>query len=116
MSSRANLLIINISDIDSYISILLNIILPDIEAIFKTSYNLTLVFKKEDELNKGNYLPVSVPSHSSKIFERIVFNEMNLVFQFKLSPVLTGFRKHHSKQNGYGQKGWYYVYGSVESV
>ena len=32
------------------------------------------VFKKEDELNKENYLSVSVLFHVSKIFERIVFN------------------------------------------
>ena len=31
---------------------------------------VTLVFKKEDELNEENYHPVSVLSHASKIFEK----------------------------------------------
>ena len=60
---------------------------------------MTPVFKKEDELNKENYGPVSVLSHASKIFERIVFNQMNLFFESKFSPQLTGFRKNHSTQN-----------------
>ena len=60
---------------------------------------MTPVFKKEDELNKENYRPVSVLSHASKIFERIVFNQMNLFFESKFSPQLTGFRKNHSTQN-----------------
>ena len=59
---------------------------------------MTPVFKKEDELNKENYHPVSVLSHASKIFERIV-NQMNLFFESKFSPQLTGFRKNHSTQN-----------------
>ena len=45
------------------------------------SAEVTPVFKKEDELNKENYCPVSVLSHPSKIFERIVFNQMNLFFE-----------------------------------
>ena len=62
---------------------------------------MTPVFKKEDELNKENYRPVSVLSHASKIFERIVFNQMNLFFESKFSPQLTGFRKNHSTQNAF---------------
>ena len=60
---------------------------------------MTPVFKKEDELNKENYRPVSALSHASKIFERIVFNQMNLFFESKFSPQLTVFRKNHSTHN-----------------
>ena len=60
---------------------------------------MTPVFKKEDESNKENYRPVSVLSHTSKIFERIVFNQMNLFFESKFSLQLTGFRKNHCPQN-----------------
>ena len=60
---------------------------------------LTPVFKKEGELNKENCGPVSVLSQASKIFERIVFNQMNLFFESKFSPQLTGFSKNHSTQN-----------------
>ena len=44
----------------------------------------TPVFKKEDELSKENYRPISVVSHAFKIFEKIVFK---------------GLRKNHSSQN-----------------
>ena len=57
------------------------------------------MFKKEDELNKENYRLFSVFPHASKIFERIVFNQMNIFFESRFSPVLTGFRKNHSTQN-----------------
>ena len=42
---------------------------------------VTPVFKKKDELNKENYRPVNVLPHASKIFERIVFSQMNLFFR-----------------------------------
>ena len=57
------------------------------------------VLKKEDELNKENYRSISVLSHASKIFERIVFNQMNLFFESRFSPLLAGFRKNRSTQN-----------------
>ena len=60
---------------------------------------MTPVFKKEGELNKENDRPVSVLSHASMIFERIVFNQMNLFFESRFSPLLAGFRKNHSTQN-----------------
>ena len=60
---------------------------------------MTPVFKKEDELSKENYCPVSVLSHASKIFERIVSHQMNIFFEYKFSPQLTGFHKNRSTQN-----------------
>ena len=60
---------------------------------------MTPVFNKEDELNKENYRPVSVLSHASKIFERIVFNQMNLFLESRFSSLLAGFCKEHSTQN-----------------
>ena len=89
--------------VDSYIPILTKILNTSLErGCFPNQLKLaevTPVFKKEDELNKENYRPVSVVSHASKIFERIVFNQMNLFFESKFSPQLTGFRKNHSTQN-----------------
>ena len=55
--------------------------------------------KKEDELNKESYRPDSVLSHEFKTFERIVFNEINLFFESKFSPMLTLFHKNYSTQN-----------------
>ena len=60
---------------------------------------MTPVFKKEDELSKGNYRPVDVLSHASKIFERVVIKQMNLLLESKFSPQLTGFHKNYGIQN-----------------
>ena len=60
---------------------------------------MTPVFKKEDELSKENYCPVDVLSHASKIFERIVMNQMNLLLETTFSPQLTGFHKNYGIQN-----------------
>ena len=57
------------------------------------------MFKKEDELSKENYRPGSVLSRISKIFERIAFNQMNLLFEATLTPLLTRFRENHNTKN-----------------
>ena len=71
--------------VDSYISILTKILNTSLErGYFPNQLKLVEVipvFKKEDELNKENYSPVSVLFHISKIFERIVFNQLNIFFQ-----------------------------------
>ena len=89
--------------VDSYIFVPTKILNTSLErGCFPNQLKLTEVtpvFKKEDELNKENYRPVSVFPHASKIFERIVFNHMNIFFESRFSPVLTGFRKNHSTQN-----------------
>ena len=50
-------------------------------------------------MNKGNYRPVSLLSHMSKVFERIVYNQFNDFMEDKLFNILTGFRKGHSAQH-----------------
>ena len=35
------------------------------------------VFKKDDDLNKENYRPVSILSHMSKVFERIFYKQID---------------------------------------
>ena len=60
-----------------------------------TLVEVTSVFKKEDELNKEIYHPVSVLSYASKVLERIVFNQMSLFFKSRFSPILMGFLKNH---------------------
>ena len=52
-----------------------------------------------DCMNKGNYRPVSLLSHMSKVFERIVYNQFNDFMKDKLFNILTGFRKGHSAQH-----------------
>ena len=57
------------------------------------------VFKKGDRLDKANYRPVSILSSLSKIFEKLLFNQINDYMDPKLSIYQTGFRKNHSSQN-----------------
>ena len=90
---------------DSYIFILTKIFYTSSERdCFPNQLKLaevTPVFKKEDELNKENFRLVSILSHAYKIFERIIFNQLNLFFKSRFSPVLTRFRKNHITQKKY---------------
>ena len=56
------------------------------------------IFKKKNDLDKENYRPVSVLLHVSKVFERIMYHQINDYMKGKLSKQLTGFRKNHSTQ------------------
>ena len=56
------------------------------------------IFKKKDDLGKENYRHVSVLPHVSKVFERIMYHQINDYMKDKLSKQLTGFRKNHSTQ------------------
>ena len=56
------------------------------------------VFKKDDDLNKENYRPVSILPHMSKVFERIFYKQIDRFMTSKFSPFLCGFRKIHNSQ------------------
>ena len=55
------------------------------------------VYKNKDHLDK-NIQAVNVLLHMSKIFERLVYNQIQKFMNSKLSPILTGFRKNHNTQ------------------
>ena len=57
------------------------------------------VFKKEDPNNKANYRPISLLPIISKIFERVLFEQIEKFSEKVLSPKLCGFRKDHSAQH-----------------
>ena len=57
------------------------------------------VYKKLDPLKKENYRPVSLLPHVSKVFERIIYQQINTYMKDKLSKCLTGFNKSHGTQN-----------------
>ena len=57
------------------------------------------LFKKEDPLKKENYRPVSLLPHLSKVFERIIYKQINEYMENKLSKFITGFRKLHGTQH-----------------
>ena len=58
--------------------------------------DISPVFKKDDDLNKENYRPVSILSHMSKIFERIFYKQIDRFMTSKFSPFLCGFKKNHN--------------------
>ena len=57
------------------------------------------VFKKEDPNNKANCRPISLLPITSKIFERVLFEQIETFSEKILSPKLCGFRKGHSTQH-----------------
>ena len=56
-------------------------------------------FKKLDNTSKDNYRPISTLSSFTKLFERILFTQLNRYMQIKFSKYLTGFWKNHNTQN-----------------
>ena len=57
------------------------------------------VFKKEDPNNKANCRPISLLPTISKIFERVLFEQIEKFSQKILSLKLCRFRKGHSTQH-----------------
>ena len=60
--------------------------------------NVIPIFKKGDRSNCENYRPISILPTFSKIFEKIIFDQINPFFQDKFSKFLCGFRKGFSTQ------------------
>ena len=56
------------------------------------------VFKKEEKLGKSNYRPVSILPVTSKIYERLMYDQMYKYFN-KISKFQCSFRKGYSTQN-----------------
>ena len=54
------------------------------------------VFKKNDDLDKGSYGPDSVLFNVSKVFERIMYSQIDAFMQDKLSNLFIGFGKIHT--------------------
>ena len=56
------------------------------------------IFKKDDPFIKKNYRPVSVLTTHSKIFERIMFNQLSDHFETIFNTYLAAFRKGYGCQ------------------
>ena len=68
---------------------------------FPTSLKLadiTPAHKKDDRAAESNYRPVSILPPVSKIFERKMYDQIEIYIDQYLSPFLFGFRKGHSTQ------------------
>ena len=57
------------------------------------------IFEKNDDLDKENYRLVSILSHLSKVFEKIMYKQFDTFMRDKLSKILIGLRKNHSTQH-----------------
>ena len=71
-----------------------------IHQIFYEKENNTLkcadispAFKKGDKFDKENYRPVSLLPTASKVFERILFSQIENYLENYLTKYLCGFRK-----------------------
>ena len=60
--------------------------------------HITPVFKKSDPSDKTNYRPVSILPLVSKIFEKIMYDQLYEYIEHFLNQLLCGFRKAHSTQ------------------
>ena len=57
------------------------------------------LYKKLDKLSKENYRPVSLLPYLWKVFESIIYKQVNSYMEDKLAKCLTGFRKSHGTQH-----------------
>ena len=60
--------------------------------------DITPIFKKEDSLNKENYRTVGILPRLSKVFERILYKQIDSVMKNKFSSYLCRFRENHNAQ------------------
>ena len=66
---------------------------------FLKKVEFTPVYKKDGMNDKQNYRPVSTLSNISKVFEKLIYSQINTYMSDKLSKYLTGFRKNHNTQH-----------------
>ena len=61
--------------------------------------NISPLYKKDDNTKKENYRPISILPSISKIFERLMFQQITVYISSMLSPYLCGFRQGYSAQH-----------------
>ena len=61
--------------------------------------NITPAHKKDEPTDKENYRPVSVLPLLSKVFERLLYDQLSEYLEKYLNTLLCGFRKAHSTQH-----------------
>ena len=61
--------------------------------------DVTLVYKKKLKNSKDNYRPVSILSNISKIYERCIYDQIQLFFDSLLSKYQCEFRRGYNAQH-----------------
>ena len=64
---------------------------------------ITPVPKKDDSHSASDYRPISILPLLSKIFEKVMADQLSKFFETKFSKLLCGFRKRHSCQPCFNQ-------------
>ena len=57
------------------------------------------ILKKDYPFEKANYRSISLLSSLSKVYEKLICQQLNTFFENKLSPLLCGFRSRYSTQH-----------------
>jgi len=57
--------------------------------------NISPIYKKKDRLNKDNYRSINLLPIISKIFERLIADQLDTYCQTIFHPILSGFRKKY---------------------
>ena len=61
--------------------------------------NDTPAFKKDSRTDKTIYRPVSILPNLSKVYERLIYNQLSNFFENKLSKFQCGFRKGYNAKD-----------------
>ena len=61
--------------------------------------DISPIFKKGDSMDKTNYRPISILPLISKLFEKVICQQLSEYIEKYLSMMLCGFRKAHSTQH-----------------
>ena len=61
--------------------------------------NVTPIFKKDDAMKKENYRPINILPNISKIYEKVLYNQISSFFDNVFSKHQCGFRKGLSSQH-----------------
>ena len=61
--------------------------------------DIVSVYKKNNKCEKENYRPISILSNLSKIYEKLMYNQLYDYFDNILLPTQCGFRKGYSAQH-----------------
>ena len=57
------------------------------------------IFKKDDSFGKANDRHITLLLSLSKVYEKLIYQQLNTFLKNKLSPLLCGFRSRYSTQH-----------------
>ena len=61
--------------------------------------DVTPIHKKDDKTDKTNYRPISILPNLSKVYERLIYNQISPYFDSVFSKFQRGFRKGFNAQH-----------------